>query len=73
MLRPIKIFVVVGEIITVAGSSADGWVRQGRQCKVKKHYFMVCHFDSSTLWFVVILCSIRQNYLSPLAFHGAAI
>lgn len=73
LLRPIKICIVVGEIITVAGSSADGSVRQGRQRKVKKHYFVVCHFDSNTLRFVVILCSIRQNYLSPLAFLGAAI
>lgn len=64
---------MVGEIITVAGSTADSWVRQGRQCKEKKHYFMVCHFDLSTLWCVVILCSIRQNYLSPLALLSAAI
>lgn len=34
---------------------------------------MVCHFDSSTLQFVVILCSIRQNYLGPLAFLSSAI
>lgn len=56
MLHPIKIFIVAGEIIAVAGGSADGRVRQGRQRKVEKHYFMVCHFDSSTLWFVVMLC-----------------
>jgi len=67
------IFVVVGEIITVAGSSAESWVRQGRQHEVKKYYYMVCHFDSGTLLFAVILYLRRQNYLSPLAFLGAAM
>lgn len=47
---------MAGAIIAVAGGSAAGWVRQGRQCEMEKHHFMVCHPDSSTLWFVMVLC-----------------
>lgn len=55
MLQPVKIFLVAGEIIAVVGGSADGWVRQGRKSRVEKHHFMVCHPDSITLWFVMVL------------------